>query len=299
MIHAITRSLVFTSGAGTSRSGPMKSMMLRRVAPRHTLQFAIGNQRGIADHAALRAAERNVDHRALPGHPGRQRAHFVERHVGRVADAAFARAARDRMLHAIAREYFEPPVVQLHGNVHGDLARRRLAGFCTCRRRDSTVARAHYRNGFPPPATDSFPARRRATDRVAGILCGSFQHHFERLLNGRIGLRRHLVTLFHAQRKVIDLGLQTPFQKVAIGDPFAQAGLNLALRQPCLELVQKLRRQFPPGFDFMRADVLRGERGERRGRFKKFREIPLMAADRRECPARCHHRRERAARCRF
>ena len=28
MIHAITRSLVFTSGAGTSESGPNVSMML-------------------------------------------------------------------------------------------------------------------------------------------------------------------------------------------------------------------------------------------------------------------------------
>ena len=74
----------------------------------------------IADHAALGAAERNVDHRALPGHPGGQRAHFVQRHVGRVADAALGRAARDGMLHAIAGEDFEPAVVELHRDVNGD-----------------------------------------------------------------------------------------------------------------------------------------------------------------------------------
>ena len=129
MIHAMVCSLVFTSGAGTSSSGPMKSTISRRVAARDALQFAVRKQVGIADHAALGAAERDVDHRALPRHPRSQRAHFVERHVGRVANAALARAARDRMLHAIAGEHFEPPVVELHRNVDGDLARRRAQHF--------------------------------------------------------------------------------------------------------------------------------------------------------------------------
>ena len=71
----------------------------------------------IADHAAFAAAERNVDHGAFPGHPGSQRAHFVQRHVGRKADAALGGAARDGMLHAIAGEDFEPAVVELHRNV--------------------------------------------------------------------------------------------------------------------------------------------------------------------------------------
>ena len=115
MIHAMVCSLVFMSGAGTSLSGPMKSMSLGGVAARDALQFALRQQRGVADDAALGAAERNVDDRAFPGHPGGQRAHFVERHVGREADAALGRAAGDGVLHAIAGEHFDAAVIELHG----------------------------------------------------------------------------------------------------------------------------------------------------------------------------------------
>ena len=40
MIHAITRSLVLTSGAGTSESGPSVSMMRGGVAAREPLELA-------------------------------------------------------------------------------------------------------------------------------------------------------------------------------------------------------------------------------------------------------------------
>ena len=131
-------SLVFTSGAGTSRSGSDEVDDLGGVAARERLQFAIGEHVRIADHAALAAAERDVDHRAFPGHPGGQRAHFVQRHVGREADAALGRAARDGVLHAIAGEDFQPAVVQLHRDVDGDLAWRACAEPCACRRRASS-----------------------------------------------------------------------------------------------------------------------------------------------------------------
>ena len=62
------------------------------------------------------------DDGAFPGHVGSERAHFVERHIGRVADAAFAGTARNRVLHAIAGEHFDAPVIQLNGNVDGDFA---------------------------------------------------------------------------------------------------------------------------------------------------------------------------------
>ena len=75
----------------------------------------------IADDAALAAAEGNVDHGALPRHPGGQRAHFVERHIGREADAALGRTARDRVLHAIAGEDFDAAIVELDRDVDGDL----------------------------------------------------------------------------------------------------------------------------------------------------------------------------------
>ena len=68
---------------------------LRGVAAGHALQFALAHCFGIADDAALGAAEGNVDDGALPGHPTGQGAHFVERDVGRVANAALGRAAGD------------------------------------------------------------------------------------------------------------------------------------------------------------------------------------------------------------
>ena len=80
---------------------------------------------GIADDAALGAAERDVDDGALPGHPTGQGADFVERDVGRVADAALGRAAGDVVLHAEAGEHLNAAVVHGHGKVHDDFASRR------------------------------------------------------------------------------------------------------------------------------------------------------------------------------
>ncbi len=122
MIHAMVRSFVLTSGAGTSRSGPDYVDDLCGVAARDALQFAIRQHRRIADHAAFGAAEGNVDDGAFPRHPRGERAHFIQRYVGRKADAALAGAAHHGMLHAIAGEDFEAAVIKLHGNVDGDFA---------------------------------------------------------------------------------------------------------------------------------------------------------------------------------
>ena len=111
MIHAITRSLVFTSGAGTSESGPSVSMMLGGVAAGDALELAGGHLQRIADDAALGAAEREVDHRALPGHPRRERLHFVERDVQVEPDAALGRPARRVVEHAVAGEHLDLAVV--------------------------------------------------------------------------------------------------------------------------------------------------------------------------------------------
>src|SRR5206468_4100780 len=59
-----------------------------RVAAGQALQLAARHLRGVADDAALAAAEGDVDDLALPGHPGRQRLDLLERHVRVVADAA-------------------------------------------------------------------------------------------------------------------------------------------------------------------------------------------------------------------
>ena len=92
------------------------------VAARERLELALRHLRRIADDAALAAAERNVRDGALPGHPRRERRHFVERHAGVVADAAFGRAERDVVLHAVAGEDFDLAVVHLDRTGDDDLA---------------------------------------------------------------------------------------------------------------------------------------------------------------------------------
>ena len=92
------------------------------VAAGHALQFALRHLVRVADDAALGSAEGDVDHGALPGHPTGQRADFVERDVGRVADSAFARAARDGVLHAVAGEDFDAAVVHHDRDVDDQFA---------------------------------------------------------------------------------------------------------------------------------------------------------------------------------
>ena len=103
MIQAIVWALVPTSGAGMSESGPMipsSSVANRRVSASSSFELI---ERRIAGHAALRAAERDVDEGALPGHPHRQRADVVEVGLRVVSQAALGRSARDVVLDAVAR----------------------------------------------------------------------------------------------------------------------------------------------------------------------------------------------------
>ncbi len=104
---------------------PDKLDDLGGVTARHALQLAPAHRLGVADHSALGAAEGNIHHRALPCHPAGQCAHLIQRHIRRVADAALARAARNVMLHAKARENVDHAVVERHREVHNDLALRR------------------------------------------------------------------------------------------------------------------------------------------------------------------------------
>ena len=64
----------------------------------------------------------DIHHRALPGHPARQGAHFVERHIGRIAHPAFGGTARDGVLHPVAGEHFQLPIVHGDRDVDDDLA---------------------------------------------------------------------------------------------------------------------------------------------------------------------------------
>src|ERR1019366_8921169 len=90
------------------------------VAAGDLLQFGVGEDVGIADDSAFAPAERNIDHGALPGHPGGQRAHFVERDIGGEADAALGRPARYGVLYAVAGEDFDASIVELNRDVNGE-----------------------------------------------------------------------------------------------------------------------------------------------------------------------------------
>ena len=78
MIQAMIWAFVFTSGAGMSRSGPMRtsiSVKKRRVSASSSFWLSFF---GIDDDAALAAAVRDADDRALPGHPHREGLDLVE-----------------------------------------------------------------------------------------------------------------------------------------------------------------------------------------------------------------------------
>ena len=77
---------------------------LRREAPRQPLELAERHAARIAANAALRAAVRKPEERALPRHPHRERGALAERHLRVVADAALRRAGDARVLDAVAGE---------------------------------------------------------------------------------------------------------------------------------------------------------------------------------------------------
>src|SRR6266702_2645813 len=92
----------------------------RGVAASEPLEFSAGHLPRIADHPAFGSAKRNIYHRALPGHPGRKRADFIDGYVGSKTDSALAWPAHRRMQHAIAGEHFQSSVIHPDGNVEGD-----------------------------------------------------------------------------------------------------------------------------------------------------------------------------------
>jgi hypothetical protein len=101
---------------------PDELHQLGGVAAGHALQLALRHLVRIADDAALGPAEGDVDHRALPGHPTGQRAHLVQRHIRRVAHTALGWPARRGVLHAVAGEDLDPPIVHAHRDVDDHFA---------------------------------------------------------------------------------------------------------------------------------------------------------------------------------
>ena len=83
-----------------------------------------GKRGGVHDHAALAAAQRDIGHGALPGHPHREAAHGVEGLSRVEAYAALVGAARVVMLHAEAGEDFQRAIVHAHRDAEGELTQR-------------------------------------------------------------------------------------------------------------------------------------------------------------------------------
>ena len=98
---------------------------LGRVAPGQPLVLVHRERLRVDRDAALGAAEGDVDDGALPGHPHRQRLDLVERHARVEPDAALGGPARDRVLHAVAREDLDLLVVQLDRDRDDQLPLRR------------------------------------------------------------------------------------------------------------------------------------------------------------------------------
>ena len=124
MIQAMIWAFVLTSGAGMSVSGPMRtaiSVENRRVRPSSSFWRELLR---VDDDAALAAAVRDADDRALPGHPHREGLDLVEGDVLVVADAALGRAAAEVVLDAVAGEHLDRAVVHVDREVDGQLAAR-------------------------------------------------------------------------------------------------------------------------------------------------------------------------------
>ena len=104
--------------------GPDQDLDLGEEAPGQALELLLAELLGIDDHAALAAAVRDADDRALPGHPHREGLDLVERDVLVVADAALGRAAAEVVLDAIAGEDLDGAVVHVDREMDGELAAR-------------------------------------------------------------------------------------------------------------------------------------------------------------------------------
>jgi hypothetical protein len=113
MNQAITWAFVLTSGAGDVLLGTDEDLDLGEEPAAEALELLLRELLRVDDDAALAAAVRDADDRALPGHPHREGLDLVERDVLVVADAALGRAAAEVVLDAIAGEDLHRPVVHV------------------------------------------------------------------------------------------------------------------------------------------------------------------------------------------
>ena len=122
MTHPITLASVFTSGAKTSRFGPMTPEMAF-VSSWSPIEFAGRKRRRVGD-APLGASKGHVEQRALPGHQRGQSPDLVEVSLGVIAQATLERSSGPVVLDPIAPKGQNGPVVGVDRHLHVDLSIR-------------------------------------------------------------------------------------------------------------------------------------------------------------------------------
>src|SRR5918994_1280388 len=95
------------------------------VAPGHTLELAERQAAGVAAHATLGPAERELEEGGLEGHHRRQRLDLLDVEGGVEADAALAGATGRVVVDPPTREDLDGAVVEPHGNRDLERALRR------------------------------------------------------------------------------------------------------------------------------------------------------------------------------
>ena len=138
--------------------------------PRQALELAQRERARLAADAALRAAVREAEERALPRHPHRERRALAERHLGVVADAALRRPDDARVLDAVAGKDDAAAVV------HADRDRDDRRALRIAQPLGDVVRDVRDRNGLVE-LRDRHPVQRRIPLELGmGKLLGQARH---------------------------------------------------------------------------------------------------------------------------
>src|SRR5271166_6161447 len=90
------------------------------VAPGEALEFTAGHFARVANDATFGAAKRDVYHRAFPGHPGGERAYFINADIRGKTNSTLTGPPYGGVQHAIPGENFELSAVHADRDVQGD-----------------------------------------------------------------------------------------------------------------------------------------------------------------------------------
>src|SRR5205085_11428638 len=86
------------------------------ISARHAFQLVARELMRIDYHSALAAAVWDIHNSAFPRHPRSEGFNFNESYLRVIADAAFGRAARHIMLHAVSFKDLDAAIVHLYRN---------------------------------------------------------------------------------------------------------------------------------------------------------------------------------------